>query len=335
MNDPLEIRPYRPGDATAILRCWNAVMPEQDGRRPRTQADWDWEFERTPHGGKRIIVAALPDGSVVGQYAALPYRAVAEGKPVTIDQIVDLVVLPEYRRRLERPGLFVHLGRRFHDEFCGAGKDILTYGYPVPAWRMGQKYLTYEMVRDTDMLFRECHVAGFRPRPDHTDEVEVVEVARFGAQADALWAKVAPEITLGLVRDGSYLDWRYADHPERCYTLLLARDRRSGAPRGLAVFRVGSFIIEGAGLCVEWLVPGADLDAEQALLGRMEALTVARGAPVLATLFNQQDPRFLRWQRHGFLVAGTRYFLVMTTFHYPVTWLREAWYYTLGDTDLV
>jgi hypothetical protein len=52
-------------------------------------------------------------------------------------------------------------------------------------------------------------------------------------------------------------------------------------------------------------------------------------------LFPQQDPRFLRFQRHGFLVCGTRYFLVMTTFKYPVTWLREQWFYTLGDTDLV
>jgi hypothetical protein len=337
-DPPIEVRAYQPGDAPRILECWNAVMPAQDQRPPRDLRYWEWQFDRNPHGGKRIMLGVLPDGRVVGQYAGMPYRTLAEGREdanACLVQTVDLLVLPEFRRRGERPGLFVQIGRRYYEDYGQRNGDLLTFGYPVPAWRIGQKYLNYEMVRDTHLVFRECHVPGFAPRQAATDEVEVVEVERFGPAGDELWTRIRSEFGLAIVRDRAYLDWRYAEHPEGCYTMLLCREKRTGRPRGAAVFRIGDFVIRHAGLCVEWLCSRDDLEAELCLIGAMERLTVARGAGVLAALFNQSDPRFVRFQRHGFLVSGSSYFLVIVTHKYTIHWLRDHWFYTLGDTDLV
>ena len=85
-------------------------MPAQDGRPPRDLRFWEWQFEHHPHGGKRIMLGVLPDGRVVGQYAGVPYRSQAEGRDACLVQTVDLVVLPEFRRKGERPGLFVQIG---------------------------------------------------------------------------------------------------------------------------------------------------------------------------------------------------------------------------------
>jgi hypothetical protein len=337
MTDPDEvlIRPYEAGDEAAIVACWNRIMPAQDGRPARNLAFWRWQFDANPHGEKRLMLAVLGDGAVVGQYGGIPFRARAEAGTGTIVSAIDLMVLPEYRRRMARPGLFVEIGRRYYERYCGAGGDLMSYGHTLRAWRIGARYLGYENVRDTDVLFRECAAPGFAPRPSASDELEVVEVERPGAAGDALWPQVAAEAQLAVIRDGAFLQWRYADHPDRCYTLLLCRERRTGKPRGLAVFRVADFVVAGNGLCMDWLCPRADLEAESVLLGALEALAVRRGAAVLSVLFPKFDTRFMRWQRHGFMVSPTGYFMGMVTFKYDVVWMRENWHYNFGDTDLV
>ena len=60
------------------------------------------------------------------------------------------------------------------------------------------------------------------------------------------------------------------------------------------------------------------------------------GAAALATLFQHRDPRFLQFQRLGFLVYGTIYFQVVIPFDVHEThFYKEQWYHTLGDSDLV
>jgi hypothetical protein len=62
----------------------------------------------------------------------------------------------------------------------------------------------------------------------------------------------------------------------------------------------------------------------------------ALGAGALVTLFQHRDPRFLGFQRLGFLVYGTIYFQVVIPFDAQETaFYKEHWYHTLGDSDLV
>ena len=54
-------------------------------------------------------------------------------------------------------------------------------------------------------------------------------------------------------------------------------------------------------------------------------------------LFPDSKREWLDFQRAGFRVAPTRYFLIARQYlrGYDVHWMRRHWYYTLGDTDLV
>jgi len=331
----VEIRAYRPGDEEGILAGYNKVFPTADGSiKPRTMAHWRWKFLDNPTGLVHIAVAEDQTAGIVGCYVTLPYRIWIEQKPAIAGQVVDLYVLPEFRRVGARPGLFVNVALKQYELFKipGEGKNEFHYGWPVPNWRIGQKYLNYENIRDWDFLFRELSAA---PRPEPGD-LQVQEVARFGADVDELWERHKTTTGLAIVRDARYLNWRYATAHDAKYRMYECRERSTGKLRGISVYTQSDFLFPRTAFLVDWMLPEDDDEATIAMVGNAEARARMDGSPVLATLFPQQDPRFLKFQRLGFLVYGTRYFTVVAPFDNRGTlFYREQWYHTCGDSDLI
>jgi hypothetical protein len=58
-------------------------------------------------------------------------------------------------------------------------------------------------------------------------------VARFGPAHDALWARVQSAFAVAVVRDASYLNWKYCDQPGQDFARL--EIRRNGDVIGIAV----------------------------------------------------------------------------------------------------
>jgi hypothetical protein len=331
MSAPITIRPFRTGDEASLLRGHNQIFPE------RSLAHWHWKFRDNPTGQVHVMVAEHEQDGLVGAYVTLPVHAKIEDQRRIIGQCVDLWVLPEHRRAGPRPGLFVNLALAHYEAWGGKGEhqNSFHHGWPIATWRIGQKYLRYEMVRDWDFLFREIGPGGLPPRATAA-ELEVRRVARFDAATDALWAEFARTTRLAAIRDARYLNWRYADAHDADYELYECRERRTDRLRGLAVLTVRDFVTPNTCFLVDWLCPADDLDATTALVAVAERRATEAKANALATLFQHRDPRFLRFQRLGFLVYGTVYFQVVIPFDQHETDLyKEHWYHTLGDSDLV
>lgn len=331
MGDAITIRPFRPGDEAGLLAGHNRIFP------PRTLAHWQWKFRDNPTGQLHIMLAEHATEGIVGAYVTLPVHFAIEGQRRIAGQCVDLWVLPEHRRAGPRPGLFVNLALAHYEQWGGKGEhqNSFHHGWPIATWRIGQKYLRYEMVRDWDLLVRELPAGGLPDRPSAT-ELEVVEVSRFDATADELWAAFAPTTALAAIRDARYLNWRYADAPDLRYELLECRERATRRLRGLAVLAQRDFLHPNTCYIVDWLCPAADVDAAIALVAAAERRANALRAAALATLFQHRDPRFLQFQRLGFLVYGTVYFQVVIPFdRHETEFYKEQWYHTLGDSDLV
>lgn len=331
MSAPITIRPYRPGDEGPLLRGHNQIFPE------RSLAHWRWKFADNPTGQVHTMVAAHADEGIVGAYVTLPVFAKVDDQRRIIGQCVDLWVLPEHRRHGPRPGLFVNLALAHYEAWGGKGEtqNSFHHGWPIATWRIGQKYLRYEMVRDWDFLFREVPPGGLPARPKPAD-LEVRRIERFGSDVDALWAAFAPDTRLAVIRDQRYLNWRYADAHDAVYELCECRERASGRLRGIAVLTHRDFVMPNTCFVVDWLVPADDGDATVALVATAERRATELGAAVLATLFQHRDPRFLGFQRLGFLVYGTVYFQVVIPFdQHDTHFYKEEWYHTLGDSDLV
>lgn len=333
------IRPYESGDEQSILEAWNRIFPAQDNVPTRDLDYWTWQFRSNPIGRSEII-CALVDDKVVAQYACVPLAAIDEGEDITIGCICDAFVLPEYRRAGSRPGLIIQVAERLHRAYCGKDAEhnapghSLLYGYPYPIWRIAQRYLSSEMVRDMDILFRELQATNYRA-PEKPQSVAVEEVSDCSDAADLLWEQQKDSVHFGLVRSRSWFDWRYTRHPANRYRIFVARGSGDGKARGIAVYRHGNYVMEDVGILCDWLCPADDEDAEQALLAALEERAKIDAAATLLAVFPQNDPRFLSFQRRGFLVGPPSHFLVMNSFKHHVNYLRERWYFTLGDSDFV
>ena len=327
----ITIRPFRAGDEAGLLAGHNQIFPA------RSLAHWQWKFRDNPTGQIHTMVAEHATAGLVGAYVTLPAHYWIEGKRRIVGQCVDLWVLPEHRRAGPRPGLFVNLANAHYELWGGKGEhqNSVHHGWPIATWRIGQKYLRYEMVRDWDFLFREVPPGGLPPRASARG-LEVRKVARFDAATDALWAEFAKTTQLATIRDSRYLNWRYADAHDAHYELYECRERATGRLRGLCVVARTDFVLPNTCFIVDWLAPADDHDATVALVATAERRASELGAAALATLFQHRDPRFLQFQRLGFLVYGTIYFQVVIPFDVHEThFYKEQWYHTLGDSDLV
>lgn len=327
-----EIRAYRPGDEPAILAAFNRIFARVDpGFHPRGEAEWRWLYERNP-SGRRIFLAVAEDGRVLAQYAGIPQRVRLDGEATCFSQSVDSMSDPEFRR-LAREPLFVQVGRAFDAAFGGTGpeKDTLMWGLPVPAaFRIGKKALKYELIRQQHKL--SAPLARIAPS---TTPLEAEELRAVPPETDALYERLAPERRGMAVRDQAQMRWRYDENPNHRYRV--AGVRRAGELAGLAVFRKGCFDLVEDALLVDWLAPAGDESVRAALLAWALAAARAEGCERLTTLFPESAPEWLAFQRLGFRVHPTRYFLVAWSFSsvHDLAWMQRHWYYTLGDTDLV
>jgi len=331
MTAPITIRPYRPGDEESLLKGHNQIFPE------RSMAHWQWKFANNPTGQVHTMVAAHEEEGIVGAYVTLPVHAAIEGDRRIIGQCVDLWVQPQHRRFGPRPGLFVNLALAHYEEWGGKGenKNSFHHGWPIATWRIGQKYLKYEMVRDWDFLYREMWPNGF-PTRETSSELEIKKIDRFDADVDALWQTFSTETKLAVIRDQRYLNWRYADAHDTEYELYECREKQTNKLRGVAILGKRDFVVPNTLYIIDWLVPKDDHDATTALVAHAEQRANELKVQALVTLFQHRDPRFLEFQKLGFLVYGTIYFQVVIPFdRHDTHFYKEEWYHTLGDSDLL
>ena len=349
-----EIRPYQPGDEESLLETFNLVFAEGNPDHvPRTMEEWRWGFLENP-AGTRIFVA-VKDGQVVAQNACLPVRVWIGGEERLFGQGVDSFCHPDHRAGLKRPGLWVKVVWEFAGTFGGADRDLLHYGWPVwPAWRIGKMFLKYEIVRTQNLLRRPL---ADEPRRDaaaleaHLAELGIerfelgagIEEPRsFGEEARWLWDRLAGDWGASAIRDAAFLDWRIGTHPRHRYTVLATRNE-DGVLWSYAVYRHGDWIEPDMGLLVDWLAPAPahpDADHAERLHAAVVALAASEpggAADSLTGVFPDWAPEFTRFQQRGWRVHPSEYFMIGRHYHkrYDMLWLRDNWWYTLIDTDLV
>lgn len=343
---PVTIRPYRPGDEQAILDTFNVVFRETNGEGyvDRAIDTWNWQFRDNPEG-LRISLAVTDDGTVAAQYAGVPLRqATWHGDQIFV-HIVDSFVHPEYRQGLKAPGLFVNTALPWFAD-CYRRGDALPYGFPVPrAERIGQRYLYYHRLRVVDYLCRELSVdaptdppAGVTVEPMALRSDKALE-----DEVDALFVRFALQRGCLTRRSAAYLKWRYEQAPGAPYELWGAR--RAGELVGLIVLRPQHELVAGACSIVDWIAPGPDAETvdpavHDALLAVATSRGHAAGRRVLLAVFADPSVEHAALRDRGFVVTPSsdtlERRLTYQIYQHVLSeeFVRQHWWYTLGDSDL-
>ncbi|MBX3461799.1 MAG: hypothetical protein KF830_01395 [Planctomycetes bacterium] len=333
----LTIRPYRPGDEAQILATFNLVFREVcgPGYVDRTLAQWRWQYLENPMG-HRMSLAVAPDGTVVSQYAGVPVLADTPSGPQRFIHCVDSMTHPAWRGGLKRPGIFVITGLPFSAHSRRIG-DAVLYGFPVDAaFRIGSRYLEYHFLRDIDFLIRDAALAP----PAAPAGLELARVDAIPPDVGSLYERVRAEKRLLLRRDHRYLHWRYVQNPNRAdYELWTARDR-SGALRGLCVFKPGGGLVPDHATVADWLAREDDAAAADALLHAVAGRTRSAGRHGVVAVFPEWSAEWRAFEARAFAKTPSANWLqrrlvyLLTGSPLTAAVLQRDWWYALGDSDL-
>ncbi len=325
-----EIREYRPGDEQSLLETFNVVFGEREAQFvPRSMEEWKWAHLDNPAGFRLFL--ALADGKAVGQFAGHPLRSWVAGEERTFVHCVDSMVHPEHRRGLKRPGLFVNIAKAYFAAYGGPDKDQVHFGMPIEeAARIGKTFLEYGHVRNQVFLAREIG-AGSTQLPPSVRKIE-----RFDHQLRWLYDRCVGLWGASTIRDDSYFNWRFIDHPKHAYHCLGVYDAEE-VLRGVAVCRRAKWLADDVEWIVDWLVPPDEPEVGELLRRAVMALARSDNAPAASILLPEWSPWFEDFQAAGWLVHPSIY--VMWTRHFHAKrepgWLRNHWWYQLSDMDLV
>ncbi len=280
------LSPYRPELRDAYL----GLLAEAWGPQAMSGAEFDWWFAGNP-AGSLMSVAEL-EGRVVGVASHSLVRIVLGGE----EAVAQFSLHATTNRSARGLGIFKALERRHEEEGAARGSRVaLVFANastsPLFAGPLGWTAIDSRRVwlRPLAGVARRLprraggtsgagtasgSPAGLAPPEGHewrVGRVEVQRVERFGGAADAAYRAAAPRLGNHVVRDATYLNWRFLDSP-RGY-------RAFASPSGFAV--VGHKLMRGVSLAVvaECVAPPHEA---RALLRR--CIAEARGAEAIAVV---------------------------------------------------
>ena len=74
MNEPVEIRAYRPGDEVGLTAGYNKVFLGAGQAKARSLEHWRWKFRDNPTGLMHITVADHEEHGIIGESDSGPEK---------------------------------------------------------------------------------------------------------------------------------------------------------------------------------------------------------------------------------------------------------------------
>ena len=325
-DDRFVTRAYEAGDETAILdlfaRCFHA---------PRTLEHFHWKYLQNPYGIAHISLTFDADGRLVGHYAGYPIPFVEGGRELVAHQIGDTMTDPSVRHIGRGPtSILGHTALHFYTTFC-EHKIAYNYGFNVAnIQRFSLRFLRSDRVEPVSYWRRELPLKGIARASRWIRGYQLELVTQPGEEFDRLFERVAPAYRFLVRRDARYLRWRYVDCPDRGAFIVAIRKWRRLV--GWSVFRIR----ENRLLWGDALFDPRHAGAIEVLLRH-----VVPGYPVeRVEAWFPPRPKWLAdvLQRAGFIAEPEPQDLsvMCVPFVMPdaTERIRQALYYTMGDSDL-
>lgn len=307
MGGSITFRPFRPEDQKNYLELYNYVYPvSMPGRY------WRWRNRESP-AGRSLIETAWDGGHLVGVYGVVPVRLLSGGKEVLAAFSDVAATHPDYRYR----GIFSSLGKNLYRRAAESGIGAI-YGFPTDHSRHGFiSSLGWDYVRECRDLVRW---GGGSP-PGWAVEISSVDAP--GEEFDLFWKRLSgalPVRAAMAVRDSKYLDWRFKGHPEKGFSIFLARE--GGAPAGYLAVRWLAGEGEKQGEISDLLA--VDVHTFRDLLGF--ALEYFSDAGCVGIRLPESGPFYHSARSMGFKDGGERYYFGCRG------GCGRDWFYTIADS---
>lgn len=196
---------------------------------PLSRALWQWKYG-DGHGN---AVVAERNGRLIAHYGGMYRDVIVCGEANWAFQICDVMVHPDERGVLTRNGAFL-LTAATSAEIYGP----LGYGFPNGRHADLAEKVGIGKSMGTTVELR------WQALPDSSffgTRIKKIEKGNtlYQEKIDSLWGEMASDLLNSAVgvRDWKYLSYRYFEHPEIEYEVLMVSKRFTGSPLGTIVLK--------------------------------------------------------------------------------------------------
>ncbi|MGD6871009.1 GNAT family N-acetyltransferase [Sutcliffiella horikoshii] len=337
----MNIRRYKETDLPQIQSLFQKVFKHE-----RSDRAWKWKFSDTPEELNPWILVCEDGGEIIGHISLWVHDAYIDGKKNKIGLRVDTMVDPDARGK----GVYQKLNNLLLEE---AKKDGIAFLYGFPAPKAKELFIKYtdashllnvpryvriqkpisllaskvkplKIAKPLDKLFSVVRA------PKYKFNLESREINKCGGDFDELAERCRSLSKALLVRNASYLNWRFVNHPEKDYKIQAIFE--AGQMKGYIVtcqVRKNNML---SGLIVDWLAESEDKYWEE-LLGL--ALAELKDADIVQTWVLPDTISEKVLQKGGLTHKDSPMPLVGKELNDETIPLRkyENWYITPGDVD--
>ncbi|WP_277679955.1 GNAT family N-acetyltransferase [Gracilibacillus dipsosauri] len=243
----MTIRMYTQGDEIQIQQLYTKVFHKE-----RSNEMWKWKFLNHPTNVNPFILVFEEEGKILGHISLWVANAYINGEQSYIGLRIDTMVDPDARGK----GIYRKLNESLLEE---AKEHGIMFLYGFPAEKAKEILLaTTNGIHVTDVtrymmvvnpqplgeailpflkLFR--FMTGVMKRKikpvklPHGFQIE--KVTHCNKQFDQLASDLKSFRPIMLKRDAAYLNWRYFEHPEKEYEILVLK--KDGALKGYIVVK--------------------------------------------------------------------------------------------------
>lgn len=345
-----EIRQYERGDERLLVELFEKVYG-----RSLAQEVWRWKLKASANQIENVWLAVDRDGRAIFQIAGIPRRFRLDGTEHSLMLSVDTMTDPRYQRR----GLLTRVGQQAYDSWADTGVGLVL-GLPNERWgtrtdALGWRSLfplrwRYLPLRPEPILARRLGIPwpgkvsplgsvlrGWRRRNRSEPAVTTQRIREAGSELDDLWLGLQAEARINLVRDRRWVQWRYLDHPELDYRVLLAKT--DGRPCAYVAYRMANVPAGRIGFVAELTALRADEAARGAVLSAAIEEMCADGAEAVAALAVPSTDLDRLLKRSGFVFRRSAFQIryVPLDPRLPHAVLRDPnnWDLQGGDFDVV
>jgi ribosomal protein S18 acetylase RimI-like enzyme len=355
---------YSPKDVRDCLDLARRAAGESEAA---AESFHDWQCRRSPAGAAIASLAREPStGRLIGRAVTIPMRVRVSGRVRLAGLSLDPLTDPASQNR----GLVADL---LGDVCAQTTKEnvAFTYGFPSQPFystlvnraefkNVGSVPLLFMPLNPDRLAMKTMHSRAAAkmasvarrvwrtpppvPRQEALPGLEIGEIDSFDSSFAAFWDRVQHRFPVMVVRDPTYLNWRFVDVPMREYKAFAARSE--GEIRGFIVLRAAPLGQFSAGLIVDLLV---EASAEGRAAGRLlidQAYSYfgERDVDILASLALRHTDEFRLLRSRGFWVSPKflepRPFRLVVRCHDEerspsrLAYELKNWFVTLGDCDV-
>ncbi|MBH0230708.1 GNAT family N-acetyltransferase [Halobacillus yeomjeoni] len=339
----MNIRRYKPGDEGQIQSLFKKTF-----RSERSLEEWEWKFKHNPEQPDPFILLFEEDGRILGHISLWVSKAYIQGEEKRIGLRIDTMVDPDARGK----GVYKQLNEALLTE---AEKEGIAYLYGFPAPKAKELFLKYtnathltdvprfmfvkkpvallasklkplKMLKPLDVIYEKMKAPHFTEDP----KLEVKKISHCDEAFDKLAEKTRSQTDAQLVRNATYLNWRYFSHPKHDYTMNAVY--RGHELQGYVVTRSNDKGAFHNGLIVDWLAVEDPLVWDALLKAAFREL---KQADVIQTWALEHTLPAQILKNYHFTHKDNPMPLVGKEVDDHMDKLNDAskWYITLGDVD--